>query len=167
MGLFSLRLPSNALYRACPQLRQHWKPKNISGLTTIIRARTLISTTNRRNNASLAHAPVQEDIIFDSMGHTKGFSRTQADSYTPVSTARPGPPPTSLHGDIIDHSTAAPNKAETDKSPWFESVATPAYHMASKLDRVPYWQNIGRWKDVSEDAFLSYTWNACSRIIIL
>lgn len=166
MALFPLRLPSNALCKGCPQLRQHWKARYIPDITTSVRARTLTSTTNRRNNAGLAHLPIQEDTIFDSMGHTKGLSQTQSDKFIPTSTARPGLPPRSLHRDITDLSTAS-HKAEIHQSPWIETAVTPAYHIASKFDRVPYWQNIGRWKDVSEDQFLSYTWNVCSSIIVL
>ncbi|KAH7410961.1 hypothetical protein BKA64DRAFT_570006 [Cadophora sp. MPI-SDFR-AT-0126] len=43
-------------------------------------------------------------------------------------------------------------------------MVPPAYHVASKFDRVPYWQKIGRWKHVSEDEFLSYAWNVSKDI---
>jgi hypothetical protein len=32
-------------------------------------------------------------------------------------------------------------------------------HHGSKFERVPYWQNIPRWKNVTENQFLSYEWN--------
>lgn len=37
-------------------------------------------------------------------------------------------------------------------------AAVPAYHRGSKFDRVPYWQKIPRWKDVTEKDFLSHRW---------
>lgn len=40
-----------------------------------------------------------------------------------------------------------------------ELPSVPAYHRGSKFDRVPYWQQIGRWKDVTENQFLSYRWS--------
>lgn len=39
-----------------------------------------------------------------------------------------------------------------------QSSPVPAYFRGSKFDRVPYWQKIGRWKDVSEEKWLSYSW---------
>lgn len=35
----------------------------------------------------------------------------------------------------------------------------PLYYRGSKFDREPYWQKIGRWKDVTEEQFLSHRWN--------
>ena len=35
----------------------------------------------------------------------------------------------------------------------------PLYHRDSKFDKEPYWQKIGRWKDVPEEQFLSHRWN--------
>lgn len=39
-----------------------------------------------------------------------------------------------------------------------DTTTVPAYHRGSKYDRVPYWQKIGRWKDITEKQFLSYRW---------
>jgi len=39
-----------------------------------------------------------------------------------------------------------------------DTATVPAYHRGSKYDRVPYWQKIGRWKDITEKQFLSYRW---------
>lgn len=33
------------------------------------------------------------------------------------------------------------------------------YHQGESFDRIPYWQKIRRWKDVTEKQFLSYEWN--------
>jgi len=42
--------------------------------------------------------------------------------------------------------------------PVIDTSNVPAYQHGSKFDRVPYWQNIGRWKNVTEEKFLSYRW---------
>jgi len=39
-----------------------------------------------------------------------------------------------------------------------ENPVTPLYHQGNKFDRVPYWQKIPRWKDVTEKEWLSYEW---------
>lgn len=33
------------------------------------------------------------------------------------------------------------------------------YQHGSKFERRPYWQSIPRWKNITEDQFLSYEWN--------
>ena len=38
------------------------------------------------------------------------------------------------------------------------SPTVPLYHRSSKFERVPYWQKIPRWSDVSEEQFLTYSW---------
>ncbi|TVY82231.1 L-lysine 2,3-aminomutase [Lachnellula suecica] len=38
------------------------------------------------------------------------------------------------------------------------------HHHGSKFERVPYWQDIPRWKDVTEEQFMSYEWNKNSNI---
>jgi hypothetical protein len=35
----------------------------------------------------------------------------------------------------------------------------PLYHRGSLFDRVAYWQNIPRWKEVTEKQFLTYSWS--------
>jgi hypothetical protein len=35
----------------------------------------------------------------------------------------------------------------------------PLYYRGSLFDRVAYWQNIPRWKDVTEKQFLTYSWS--------
>lgn len=40
----------------------------------------------------------------------------------------------------------------------------PAYSRGLKFDRVPYWQKIGRWQNVSEEQFLSYQWGTANDV---
>jgi hypothetical protein len=46
----------------------------------------------------------------------------------------------------------------TSSEPAIDTANVPAYHRDSKYDRAPYWQKIGRWKDITEKQFLSYRW---------
>ena len=43
-----------------------------------------------------------------------------------------------------------------DNSPPMQEA--PLYHRGSLFDRAAYWQNIPRWKDVTEKQFLTYSW---------
>jgi len=38
--------------------------------------------------------------------------------------------------------------------------SVPLYYHGNKFERVPYWQKIPRWKNVSEKDFLTYSWQA-------
>jgi hypothetical protein len=40
-----------------------------------------------------------------------------------------------------------------------QGKAVPLYFRGSLFDKEPYWQKIGRWKDVPEEQFLSHRWN--------
>lgn len=51
--------------------------------------------------------------------------------------------------------------AETTTGPTTKFAAVPAYFRGVKFDPVPYWQKIGRWKDITEKQFLSYRWGVC------
>jgi lysine 2,3-aminomutase len=42
--------------------------------------------------------------------------------------------------------------------PYNDLATIPAYHRGSKFERIPYWQKIGRWSDITEKQFLSYRW---------
>lgn len=45
-------------------------------------------------------------------------------------------------------------------------TALPLYHVGreAKFERVPYWQNISRWKDVPESLWLDYSWGVRSTL---
>jgi hypothetical protein len=40
-----------------------------------------------------------------------------------------------------------------------QEMIVPLYYRDSKFDKEPYWQKIGRWKDVTQEQFLSHRWN--------
>jgi hypothetical protein len=48
-----------------------------------------------------------------------------------------------------------------DNSP--QKQEAPLYHRGVLFDRVAYWQNIPRWKDVTEKQFLTYSWSVSQR----
>ena len=48
-----------------------------------------------------------------------------------------------------------------DNSPPMQEA--PLYHRGSLFDRAAYWQNIPRWKDVTEKQFLTYSWSVSQR----
>lgn len=54
--------------------------------------------------------------------------------------------------------------AETTTGPTTKFAAVPAYFRDVKFDPVPYWQKIGRWKDITEKQFLSYRWGTANDI---
>lgn len=55
-----------------------------------------------------------------------------------------------------------PQRRERPEIERVQNVATPMsqYHVGreSKFERVPYWQKIPRWKDVTEQQWLDYNW---------
>jgi lysine 2,3-aminomutase len=64
------------------------------------------------------------------------------------------------NGEAVVQKTLEPitEEIQTTSEPIIDAATIPAYHRGSKFDRVPYWQNIGRWKDITENQFLSYRW---------
>jgi hypothetical protein len=40
-----------------------------------------------------------------------------------------------------------------------QEKAVPLYDRKSKFDKEQYWQKIDRWKDVTQEQFLSHRWN--------
>lgn len=58
--------------------------------------------------------------------------------------------------------TPEPMIGTTSTESAIDPTTVPAYFRGSKFDRVPYWQKIERWKDISEKQFLSYSWGVKS-----
>ncbi|KAL2070579.1 hypothetical protein VTL71DRAFT_13605 [Oculimacula yallundae] len=129
-------------------------------------ARPFTSATN-------LHGPVGlEGDSVRGIGNPQPFPLPQAGIYSPIPHVRPLLPPV-----ISKQQTQSPDPAGNDATTVLaqshehfqsavqaEAVTTPAYHMGSKFERVPYWQKIGRWKDVSEEQFLSYRWNTAKDV---
>lgn len=110
-------------------------------------------------SAGLAHAPLREetpDFVYNRHNDGGPGNAVTGDRRRLIQSPR------SLHR--LEEGT--PQSAEPQPSlsaqlsagPTSTSVR-PAYFRGSKYDRSPYWQNIRRWKDVSEADFLSYRWN--------
>lgn len=47
-----------------------------------------------------------------------------------------------------------------------QELQAPLYHYGGKFDRVPYWQAITRWRDISEEQFLTYEFNVSYSILL-
>lgn len=167
MASLKFRLPIGMVCKGGSQPRRYCSTPGLSQTLTTIQARSFRSATNRRGHAGLAHAPVQENIIYDSMGGTQLFPQTQTSIYDPIPSGRPAPPLVMPHEEVKGSrpasthriATEAQQHSELNSTADVEAVATPAYHIGSKFNRTPYWQKIGRWKDIPEDQFLSYRWN--------
>ncbi|KAL5329830.1 hypothetical protein ACEPPN_003349 [Leptodophora sp. 'Broadleaf-Isolate-01'] len=106
------------------------------------------------------------------MGGTQLFPQTQTSIYDPIPSGRPAPPLVMPHEEVKGSrpasthriATEAQQHSELNSTADVEAVATPAYHIGSKFNRTPYWQKIGRWKDIPEDQFLSYRWNTAKDV---
>lgn len=104
--------------------------------------------------AGLAHAPMQQDapdLVYDI------YDEKPREPFVRLEQSRaPGPRPTPRAHEIVEDSAIMEGKKDYTE---MTTAKIPAYFHSSKFDRVPYWQKIGRWKDVGENDFLSYRWN--------
>lgn len=119
------------------------------------------STIFRRCNASIAHATVQDQVVYDgNFGVSSGL--TMPDTFHSGHTY-PVPPEKRTSRQEPLGSKPAPeapqNMRGNDSQVSLAAVTVPAYHRGSKFERNPYWQRIGRWKGVTETKFLSHQWN--------
>jgi len=127
---------------------------------TVIQTRLVRSTAQQQSQAGLARAPDAEY-----------FSENIAQSL-PQHVTQPAAIPEAIlhHGQDILQKNSTNEVKEIAKAAFEPTTAetvvdtsnVPAYHHGSKFDRVPYWQNIERWKGVSEKQFLSYAWGVGS-----
>lgn len=114
------------------------------------------SATQQQGQAGLARAPepeyIPEHIIQDlprSVTRPPFFSET---SFQDVQDSVKKDSAATLQD------TTNPVTQTTSTEPVLDTTTVPAYHRGSKFDRVPYWQKIGRWKDITAEKFLSYRW---------
>ncbi len=124
-------------------------------------ARSFKSAANRRGHAGLAQVPIPERPMY---GDIPSQALPNIDPCAPL---RPSPSPHQTRQDyeqVVQPTNQTPafnveEILELNAQTGGEAVATPVYHRGSKFDRIPYWQKIGRWKDILENQFLSYRWN--------
>lgn len=123
---------------------------------TLTRVGLFRSKTQRQGQAGLAPAPepeyLPEDII-------EGLPQTGTHySEIPQAPFRTAESPCKMNFAPDIQAMQRPVMEASSSEAIVSAAAIPAYHRGSKFDRVPYWQNIGRWKDVTEKQFLSYSW---------
>ncbi|CZS89254.1 related to lysine 2,3-aminomutase [Rhynchosporium agropyri] len=133
-------------------------------------ARSFKSVPNRRGPSGLEG----DSKIGNAMGSNQLFLLPQTGICTPTPTSllKPTLPLAFPYEHIRAPSLALNDQKESpaqdllnlQRGAQVEPVATPAYYIGSKFDRIPYWQKIGRWKDVSEEHFLSYKWNTAKDV---
>lgn len=123
------------------------------------------SDTPRFDQASPAEAPGRKGAAYNNVGQMPSLIGDNVSSRMPPRV--PAPPLSGLLNDVIgafpsaseSKSICSNEPLQTDSRALDKAVATPVYHHGTKFDRVPYWQNIGRWKDIPEAQFLTYRWN--------
>lgn len=132
----------------------------------------LRATTRRYATRRIIKQTPQPPLIspsrqFQSIGHqlsqpaTLGESPPMFDQILESGVNEGQRPPTDVH----TNSAYSQNLAVEEKDPSGCSidegtikVESPLYFRGQKFDREPYWQKIPRWKDVSENDFLTYSW---------
>lgn len=57
--------------------------------------------------------------------------------------------------EVISELTSAPQAVPQAGE---KALGAPVYHVGSKFVREPYWQQIPRWKHISEVQFLTHSW---------
>jgi lysine 2,3-aminomutase len=128
------------------------------GLATT-KSRAFHSSTKPMGSAGLAHAPSSQtssNFIYDRPSNgtsgTPFHDRMIPTIKVPIS--KPAPP-LIPSASTLEQDTVLEARDQSHQT----TAVTPVYYRGSKYDRVPYWQNIRRWKDVEEQKFLSYRWN--------
>jgi hypothetical protein len=105
------------------------------------RAITSRSGIQRRGQASLAEVPNYE--------HGEVFSTPEDIKQAQF------PLPSTDHPSDLAQNPLDPHVKQTS----MESEVAPLYYRDTKFDKEPYWQKIGRWKDITQEQFLSHRWN--------
>lgn len=120
---------------------------NISPYKIPSTARNFQSSVQRHGQSALAESPSYEQspayVNADDLVRSQ-----QSVSPTPSTTMDPaGPIP-------------APISPQSDAQQIIiQEKAVPLYDRKSKFDKEQYWQKIDRWKDVTQEQFLSHRWN--------
>jgi lysine 2,3-aminomutase len=120
------------------------------------------STSLLKGQVGLAQAPVMEDIVHGiidaSLNRPQASDRPQR---VRAGLSQAQEKVTQLPDIEVSSSKHAVDSAQLAGETDFDvgTSPIPAYFRGTKFDRVPYWQKIGRWKDITEENFLSYRWS--------
>ncbi|KAK2624458.1 hypothetical protein QTJ16_006408 [Diplocarpon rosae] len=115
------------------------------------------SSVCRRGHAGLAHAEAREEPMYRNIGPLPPFPLLQTCCAQQTEHVDSGK---TIGQTCVDEA----NNNVGQNIQISEVAAVPVYHRGSKFERVPYWQNISRWKDVPETQFLSYSWNTAKDV---
>jgi hypothetical protein len=134
--------------------RRHGNRAKFSPFKLVSAPRNFQSFVQRQGQEALAASPRYEPAL--EYENVEEFTRSQSPA--------PQAPTSSSHSSAF---TASPdltsNVPELDVSEAATLKTTvPLYYRHSKFDKEPYWRKIGRWKDVTQEQFLSHRWNVSS-----
>ena len=108
----------------------------------------------RQGQAGLAESPRYDEQ------NLEYESAEELPSSQPSDPQAPGTSSSSHHSAFTSTSDVA---SQASKSASCEintqEMTVPLYYRDSKFHKEPYWQKIGRWKDVTQEQFLSHRWN--------
>lgn len=124
----------------------------VSALKLASASRSFQSAVQRQWQSALAESPAyDQDQVYENADELTRLE-SPAQAFGPTSSSRipsstPLPDVSSNVSGLVGHESAAKEKV------------IPLYYRDSKFDKEPYWQKIGRWKDATQEEFLSHRWN--------
>lgn len=107
----------------------------------------------RQGQAGLAESPRYDEQALE-YGDTEELSRSQSPAPQAPSTPTSHPSGFTPTPHVATKTLEAVPRETTTQEKF-----VPLYYQGSKFDKEPYWQKIGRWKEVTEEQFLSHRWN--------
>jgi hypothetical protein len=116
---------------------------------------------NKFSAFKVASAPRNFQTISQRQGQTGLAESPRYDvtqSQTPIPQAR-NTPTSHLSGFSPTRHLAADTPEMVVRETTIQGKVVPLYYQGSKFDKEPYWQKIGRWKEVTQEQFLSHRWN--------
>ena len=129
------------------------------------------SNIRLQGQAGLARAPVEEDYSssFTETGRIIPENSTQ-NSRLQTEPHRIFEKRLDYHGGSMQtfpHRQISERVVESEDTSGTSALTAsiPLYHCGSKFDRLPYWQKIPRWNDVSEKQFLNYSWGVSEVLV--
>lgn len=148
--------------KSCPSFTSSIQARHLQNPNKLrlgVSSRQFQSAASNKGQAGTAHSPVQQfsHNIFDAP--RKPLTRFNQPKLVRKAPTEPDiQPPTSSVQEIKSTIPPAPEIPVENVLTSMDPVTVPVYHRGSKFDRVPYWQDIPRWKEITEKQFLSYRW---------
>ena len=141
--------------------RPYWGKRLTSRLFSTSQNSSFRSAANQQNHAGLARSP-EPDYHPEDSKHNPSRSALHSPSSSKTSTQTVDADdigaeenPSVLHR-ILGGKPAIPG-------PTTDPANVPIYHRG--FVRVPYWQKIWRWRNITEEQFLSYRWGVSKSLM--